>query len=134
MVKFKDAPLLHHHSLLLYRQRFVDNQTEFGVGSCLLSQFVRAGIAQELDIRFRHVQVKAELEWKIGGSFESITQELYVEGSASLHELQELTEKASALNYVHNTLIKATILTIVVHLNGKEAVRRVSHPDLPTQG
>ena len=103
-----------------------------GVGACLLNQFVRLGIARELDIHFRQVEVKAELQWQVGGGFEHITQELYAEGSVSVEELQELAEKAEALNYVHNTLSKATKLTMVVHLNGKEAVRRVSGPGQPT--
>ena len=99
-----------------------------GVGACLLNQFVRLGIARELDLRFLQVQVKGELQGKIGGGFEHITQELYAEGSVSPEELQELAEKAEALCYIHNTLSKATKMTVVVHLNGTEALRRISGP------
>ena len=42
--------------------------------------------------------------------------------------MARLAERAEGLCYVHNTLKSAVKLTTVVHLNGREVVRRVSEP------
>ncbi len=102
-----------------------------GAGACLLNQFIIVSIAEGLNLRFQQNQVKGEFRREVGGSFQSITQDVFVEGDASEAVMQKLTEKAEAFCFIHMTLNKAVKMTTVVHLNGKEVVRRISEPAVP---
>ncbi|MCL0044138.1 OsmC family protein, partial [Dehalococcoidia bacterium] len=99
-----------------------------GAGACQLNQFIRLGIAREVDIHFRQVQTKGEWHRKAGGGFQHITQEFYAEGAASVNEVEGLVEEAQRFCPVHITLSKAVKITLVVHLNGTEVVRSVTNP------
>ncbi len=103
-----------------------------GSGACLLNQFIKVNIAQGLGLRFGQVKVKGEFQRKLGGGFQSITQEVYVEGEASEEVIQRLTEKAEAFCYVHNTLRNVVKMTTLVFLNGKEVLVSTSDPQMPT--
>ncbi len=99
-----------------------------GIGACLLSQFVRVGIARGVDLSYKEMRLKGERDRRVGGGFQHITQEIYAEGPASEDEVRALSEEAEAFCYVHVTLRRAVKMTLVVHLNGNEVVRRVSEP------
>lgn len=101
-----------------------------GAGSCLLNQFVRVAIADDYDLRFVRARVRGEFHRNLGGGFEHVTSEIYGEGRLSDDQAESLTQRAEALCCVHNTLSKAIRMTTVFHLNGREAVRKVSGPGL----
>ncbi len=100
-----------------------------GVGTCFLNQLVSVSIAQGIDIRLQRMQVKGEFQRQVGGGFQHITQELFLDGDASEDVMQGLTEKAEAFCFIHNTLRNAVKMTTLIHLNGKEVVRRTSDPE-----
>ncbi len=99
-----------------------------GAGSCLLNQYIRVAVAEGLDLTFTSMNVRGDARRDVGGGFEHIVHELFAEGTASEETMAHLAERAEGFCYVHNTLKHAVKLTTVVHLNGKEVVRRVSEP------
>jgi uncharacterized OsmC-like protein len=101
-----------------------------GAGACLLTQYRKIAIAEALDIRFSGSTIRGDSRRDVGGGFEHIAQEIHAEGTITPAQLAALAEEAEAFCYVHNTLRGAVKLTTVVHLNGAEAVRRVSEKAL----
>ena len=99
-----------------------------GAGSCLLNQFIRVSIAEGYDLTFTKLNVRAEFRRDVGGGFEHLMQDVFADGTLADEEMGRLAERAEAFCYVHNTLSKAIKITTVVHLNGREVVRRVSEP------
>jgi uncharacterized OsmC-like protein len=101
-----------------------------GASSCLLNQFVRLAIADGLDLRFTGARVRGEFRRDIGGAFERITTEVLAEGSLAEGAAAALLERAEAFCYVHNTLNRSVRMTTVLLVDGQEAARNVSGPDV----
>ena len=99
-----------------------------GAATCLLNQFIRLAVARDIDVQFEAMSARGERDRGIGGAFRHITQEVYARGSASQQQVEELTAQAEAFCYVHATLSKSVAMTTVVHVNGREVVRRTSEP------
>lgn len=99
-----------------------------GIGTCLLNQFIRINVSERYGLEFVKMNVRGDYHRDVGGGFQSITQELFAEGTLDQAGVEKLTERAEAFCYIHNTLNKAIKMTTIVHLNGVECVRRVSEP------
>ncbi len=99
-----------------------------GAASCFLNQFIRIGIAKDIDLEFTEMHVRGERDRGVGGAFQHSTQEVHAQGSASQAEVEALTTQARAFSYVHATVRKAVTMATVVHVDGVEAVRRTSEP------
>ena len=110
------------------RARHPSSTSSPGAATCLLNQFIRLAVARDIDVQFEEMSARGERDRGIGGAFRHITQEVYARGSASQQQVEELTAQAEAFCYVHATLSKSVAMTTVVHVNGREVVRRTSEP------
>jgi uncharacterized OsmC-like protein len=99
-----------------------------GVGSCLLNQFVRVGLADGLDVQFTSTQVRGEFRRESGGAFERIRCRVLADGALSQPDAERLVERAEALCYVHVTLQRAVEMTTILCVGGTDVVTRVSGP------
>jgi Predicted redox protein, regulator of disulfide bond formation len=97
-----------------------------GVGTCLLTQFLRVSIAEGYNLRYTGAKVRGEYTRCMGGVYESIVCDVRAEGVLSEADAERLAERAEAHCIAHSTLKKVIKITTVFHLNGQEVVRRVS--------
>jgi uncharacterized OsmC-like protein len=99
-----------------------------GVGSCLLNQFIRCSIAQDLPLRFLGASVRGEFRRESGGRFVRIDCEIRADGSIDMGAADSLVTRAERLCYVHQTLVPAVEMTTRLVLDGRELVRHVDGP------
>ena len=99
-----------------------------GVGSCLLNQFVRCSIAQDLPLRFLGASVRGEFRRESGGRFVRIECEIRADGSIDQDAADALMTRAERLCYVHQTLVSAVEMTTRFAVGGRELVRHVDGP------
>jgi len=100
-----------------------------GLGSCLLNQYIRLAVAWDLDLDFTGATVKGGFSRDVGGSFESFTQEILADGSASKDDIRKLTDSAGDYCYTHATLRQAVPMTTILQLNGTEVARIETRPE-----
>lgn len=100
-----------------------------GLGSCLLNQYIRLAVAWDLDLAFTGATVKGGFSRDVGGSFESFTQEILADGSASKDDIRRLTDSAGDYCYTHATLRQAVPMTTILQLNGTEVARTETRPE-----
>jgi uncharacterized OsmC-like protein len=99
-----------------------------GAASCLMNQFIRASVAEDLPIRFLGASVKGEFSRVMGGGFERITAEFRAEGALSNEQAWALVQKAEQLCYIHVTLRQAVQMTTILTVDGIERARSVTGP------
>lgn len=100
-----------------------------GATSCLLNQFIRSSVADDLPVRFTGAASKGEFLRAAGGGFERITTEIRAEGELSEPNALALIQLAERLCYVHVTLRRAVRMTTILVLNGRECVRSETGPE-----
>ncbi|SVB42222.1 uncharacterized protein METZ01_LOCUS195076 [marine metagenome] len=100
-----------------------------GVAACLLNQFLRLAITREIPISVSSLMAKGIFERTVGGGFKEIINELYLQGNVSVEDLQELAAMAEGYCYIHNTLIKAVLMTTELYLNGEHVATRTAGPE-----
>jgi uncharacterized OsmC-like protein len=89
---------------------------------------VRVTYAENLGLRFIKNDLRAENRRGPGGGFETITQEIYAEGTMPADQMEHLCERAQNVCFTHNTLKHGVKMITVIHLNGEEVLRKVSNP------
>ena len=91
-----------------------------GAATCLLSHYMLNAIAE--GIEFTSVQATALGHFNrvlFGGAFQDITYDIRLESNNDPQEIAALAEKAEAMCYAHNTLVKGNVkMTTKVHVNG----------------
>jgi len=100
-----------------------------GAASCLLNQFIRSSVADDLPLRFTGATVKGEFSRVAGGGFERISAEFRAEGSVSDEQAAGLVATAEHLCYIHVTLRQAVRMTTVLVVDGVERARSVTGPE-----
>jgi uncharacterized OsmC-like protein len=99
-----------------------------GVGACLLNQFIRIAVADEVPVTFAGAAVRGEFGREAGGTFERIICVINGEGDLATEVAERLVERAERLCYVHCTLSQVVEMTTVLELDGRERVRRIAGP------
>lgn len=104
-----------------------------GCGACLLNQFVRISIAEDLPLQFSGATVRGEFGREVGGAFRRI--EVRVEGSGTVERAvaTDLVERAERLCYLHQTLVASVELVTVLVLDAEEVVTHRNGP-VPSRG
>jgi uncharacterized OsmC-like protein len=100
-----------------------------GTASCLLNQFIRAAVADDLPVRFTGASVRGEFSRAAGGGFERISVEVRGEGALPEARARALLEQAERLCYIHVTLSQAIRMTTTLVLDGRECARSVTGPE-----
>jgi len=103
-----------------------------GASSCLMNQFIRSSVAEQLPVRFTGASAKVEFSRAVGGGLERITAEFRAEGTLSDEQARALVEGAERLCYIHVTLRQAVRMTTVLIVDGVERVRSVTGPEIPS--
>jgi uncharacterized OsmC-like protein len=101
-----------------------------GASSCLMNQFIRSSVADDLPVRFTGASVKGEFSRAVGGGFERITAEFRAEGSLTDDQARDLVETAERLCYIHVTLRQAVQMTTVLIVDGVERARSATGPEV----
>jgi uncharacterized OsmC-like protein len=101
-----------------------------GAGGCLLNQFVRIAIADDLPVTFQRMAVRGEFRRDAGSGFQRIVSEVHGTGDLTDDDAQALTAHAEELCYVHCTLRMAIEMTTILVLDGRERVRHTSGPGI----
>ena len=99
-----------------------------GAGGCLLMQYVSLAIAQDLPIQTLSMIVRAHILRQVPCHFRDIVYDIFIVGSVSQEEVEQLAEEASHHCFVDNTLPKAIPVETIIHLNGKDVLRRRRGP------
>ena len=99
-----------------------------GAGGCLLMQYVSLAIAQDLPVETLSMIVRGHILRKVPCHFQDIVYDVFIEGSVSAEQVEQLAEEASHHCFVDNTLPKAIPVKTVIHLNGKEIQTRSRGP------
>lgn len=99
-----------------------------GSGACLLNQFVRVAIAEDLPLRFEGATVRGEFRREAGGGFQRIACEIRATGSIDAGAAEALMARAERLCYVHQTLVAAVEMTTILVIDGREVGRHVEGP------
>jgi uncharacterized OsmC-like protein len=99
-----------------------------GASSCLMNQFIRSSVADDLPLRFTGASVKGEFSRAVGGGFERITAEFRAVGTLSDAQALALVEQAERLCYIHVTLRQAVRMTTILVIDGHERARSVTGP------
>jgi uncharacterized OsmC-like protein len=100
-----------------------------GATSCLMNQFIRSSVADDIPVRITGASAKGEFSRVVGGGFERITVELRGEGALSPDAARAYVEKAEQLCYIHVTLRRAVRMTTILILDGEERARSVTGPE-----
>lgn len=100
-----------------------------GATSCLMNQFIRSAVADDVPVRITGASAKGEFSRVIGGGFERITVEMQGEGVLSPEMAHAYVQKAEELCYIHVTLRRAVLMTTVLVLDGQEIARNVTGPE-----
>jgi uncharacterized OsmC-like protein len=95
-----------------------------GLGACLLNQFNRLSVTEDLDLRFSSSTVKATFSGEEGGDFKEFVQDVYAYGDATDAAIRDLTDRVDGFCRISTTLQKSTPMTTVLHVNGEEVSRR----------
>lgn len=99
-----------------------------GAGACLLNQFVRLAIADDLPVAFSEASVRGEFGRDPGGAFQRISVEVVGSGELADDAARQLLERAELFCYVHQTLRHAVEMTTVLVLDGRERARSTGGP------
>ena len=100
-----------------------------GAASCLMNQFIRSAVADDLPVRFLGAAVKVEFSRVAGGGFEQITIEFRAEGTLTDEQVTGLVAAAEHLCYIHVTLRQAVRMTTILVVDGVERARSVTGPE-----
>jgi uncharacterized OsmC-like protein len=99
-----------------------------GAASCLLNQFIRSSVADDLPVRFTGAGARVEFSRAVGSGFERITVQIQGLGTLSTSEAQALVARAEQLCYIHVTLRRVVRMTTILVLDGVERARSKTDP------
>jgi uncharacterized OsmC-like protein len=99
-----------------------------GLGSCLLNQFIRLSIVNNLELAFTKTTVSGDFNRDVGGGFNSFTQTIFAEGAATDGEFKLLAESAGDYCYTQTTLRQVIPMTTILQVNGAEVARQETRP------
>ena len=99
-----------------------------GAGACLLNQFVRVSVAEQLPLEFIGAAVRGEFGREVGGRFKRLTCEIRATGSIDGPGAQSLMARAERLCYVHQTLVASVEMTTTLVVDGTEVARHTDGP------
>lgn len=105
-----------------------------GAGACLLNQFVRVSITDQLPLQFQGASVRGEFGREAGGRFEQLAFEIRATGTIDEPAAQQLLSRAERLCYVHQTLVASVEITTLLVVDGREVARHADGPRPWRQG
>ena len=100
-----------------------------GMGGCLLNQFNRLSITEDLDLNFSHSTIATEITGEEGAGFNYFIQEVFADGQASAQQLADLARRAGEFCRITTAMRKALPISTVFHVNGEQVTRIDYRPE-----
>lgn len=99
-----------------------------GVGSCLLMQWAKIALAENMNIDGLRAIIRGHTISGIDGRFSDFVFDISVDGNESEENIKHLATESERFCFIGNTLKRAVPCTTNVKLNGKEILRMESRP------
>ena len=93
-----------------------------GAASCLLTQFAKISMLEELKVDSLAITARAHFDHKIEGAFTDIIYDVTIVGREEGDSIIGLSQKAEKLCFASNTLKKVVKLTTNVTYNGEKII------------
>jgi len=92
-----------------------------GAASCLLNQYATLAIARDLQLDDVRLTARGHFDRRIGGAFEEIIYDIWLESNANPESIVALSEEAKRMCYAHNTLKRGGVKMVTnLYLNGRQ--------------
>jgi|GEM_PF-382141 uncharacterized OsmC-like protein len=102
-----------------------------GIGSCLLMQWAKLSILENLGIDALEATVRGHIDRRIDGSFNDIIVDIRIRGrSEEAEKIRRVAKDCERLCFVHNTLRRALPLTTNIELNGQAVYKSTVGPEI----
>ncbi|MDH2901358.1 MAG: OsmC family protein [archaeon] len=90
-----------------------------GAGSCLLMQWAKLAVIEDLDINNLEAIVRGHTDRRIDGYFTDFVFDITMTGNESEERIKQVAKESERLCFVHNTLKRAVPVITNVMLNDK---------------
>ncbi len=99
-----------------------------GAAACLLTQYAKMAILEELSVDSLSMTARAHFERKVEGAFTDIIYDIRISGAENSARIEKLCRDAEGRCYASNTLRKAVPMLTNIEYNGKRLVSLPSRP------
>jgi uncharacterized OsmC-like protein len=90
-----------------------------GAGSCLLMQWAKLAVIENLDIDNLEATVRGHTDRRIDGYFTDFVFDVRMDGKETEEKIKQVAKESERLCFVHNTLKRAVPCVTNIVMNGK---------------
>ena len=100
-----------------------------GAGSCLLMQWAKIAVIENLDIDNLEATVRGHTDRRIDGYFTDFVFDIRMDGNETTEKIKQVAKESERLCFVHNTLKRAVPCITNIVMNGKLIYSTTSGPE-----
>ncbi len=101
-----------------------------GAGSCLLMQWAKIAVIENLDIDNLEATVRGHTDRRIDGYFTDFVFDIRMDGKETGEKIKQVAKESERLCFVHNTLKRAVPCITNIVMNGKLIYSTTSGPEI----